>query len=240
MKALVIYDLTGHIWNIIYGADSEPEGLLSMWVDIPEGSILNSIDVTDPLNHKPIFAHQEPSDIKKLQEDMADIKSQINPSLDAENCTLKEAIEYQISQFGKESTAAIYAGQDIETSKGTFHFRYTDYDQKNLKTLYDFVKETTLPLPYHADKVDTEMWDPLDIIKIYFSNEEYKTYHTTYCNLLNNICRECTSKEEVLAMSYGMELPEDKKSVLMSIMLQAQDFYRDLYKVREAAVLAAQ
>ena len=41
-------------------------------------------------------------------------------------------------------------------------------------------------------------------------------------------------------MSYGMELPEDKKSVLMSIMLQTQDFYRDLYKVREAAVLAAQ
>lgn len=240
MKALVIYDLTGHIWNIVYGADTKPEGLLCMWVDISEGSILESIDVSDPKNHKPVFAHQEPSDIEKIQDEIEAIKQHLNPTIDPNTCTLEEAISFQVYKFGLACKNAIYAGQDIETSKGTFHFRYTDYDQKNLKTLYDFVKETALPLPYHADKVDTEMWDPLDIIKIYFSNEEYKTYHTTYCNLLNNICRECTSKEEVLAMSYGMELPEDKKSVLMSIMLQAQDFYRDLYKVRETAVLAAQ
>ena len=50
MKALVIYDVTGKIWSIVYGEEEAPQGLTSMFVDIPEGAVLTKIDVTDPKN----------------------------------------------------------------------------------------------------------------------------------------------------------------------------------------------
>ncbi len=37
MKALIIYDLTGRIWNILYGEEAVPQGLPAMFADIPEG-----------------------------------------------------------------------------------------------------------------------------------------------------------------------------------------------------------
>ena len=46
MKALVIYDATGKIWSIFYGEDQVPQGLLALFVDIPDGGQLERIDVT--------------------------------------------------------------------------------------------------------------------------------------------------------------------------------------------------
>ena len=45
MRALVIYDNTGRIWNIVYGQGEIPQGLTCMWVDIPDGAVLERIDV---------------------------------------------------------------------------------------------------------------------------------------------------------------------------------------------------
>ena len=43
MKALVIYDATGRIWSIVYGEEQAPQGLLSMFVDIPDGAALERL-----------------------------------------------------------------------------------------------------------------------------------------------------------------------------------------------------
>ena len=74
MKALVIYDLTGHIWNIIYGADIVPRGLICMWVDIPDGAQLVHIDVTDPKNPKAVFTYLPESDIGQLQDQVKKLR----------------------------------------------------------------------------------------------------------------------------------------------------------------------
>ena len=50
MKAIVIYDNTGRIWSIIYGEEELPQGVQAMWVDIPDGARIESIDVTDPVH----------------------------------------------------------------------------------------------------------------------------------------------------------------------------------------------
>lgn len=36
MKALIIYDATGRIWNVTYGEDILPTGLSGMVADVPE------------------------------------------------------------------------------------------------------------------------------------------------------------------------------------------------------------
>lgn len=83
MKALVIYDLTGRIWNIIYGEEAVPQGLTSMWVDIPDGAQLERIDLKNPEEPKAIFSYLPESDIGKLQKEVKDLQIQ-NESLNAQ------------------------------------------------------------------------------------------------------------------------------------------------------------
>ncbi len=70
MKALVIYDATGKIWSIFYGENQVPQGLLALFVDIPDGGQLERIDVTNPDDPKPVFTYLPESDIGKLQNRM--------------------------------------------------------------------------------------------------------------------------------------------------------------------------
>lgn len=77
MRALVIYDLTGRIWSIIYGEEEPPQGLMSLWVDIPEGAQLDRIDLSDPENPKPVFGYLPETDLGKLQKDMTQAQKDI-------------------------------------------------------------------------------------------------------------------------------------------------------------------
>lgn len=67
MLALVIYDLTGKIWSIHYGEDNVPQGLLSLYVDMPDGAQIDHIDLSDPSNPKPVFSYLPETDLSKLE-----------------------------------------------------------------------------------------------------------------------------------------------------------------------------
>ena len=225
MKALVIYDLTGKIFSIAYGEENPPVGLLYMWVDIPEGAYLMEIDVSDPNNHKPIIISENTTDIQRLENEIKEVKESLNPTLDPEKCTLEEAIEFKLNEFAKMCTSAIECGQQVETSIGTFQFSYGIYDQLNLHAAYTHAIATGMNVPYHADKVDCAMWPAIDIVKIYGKNLYGATYHTTYCNLLNNICRATTEISEVLKLHYGMPLPDKQNKILFGIMVETQKLF---------------
>lgn len=77
MKALVIYDSTGRIWSIVYGGENAPQGLPCMFVDVPNGAVLERIDVTDSENPKAVFKYLPDTDIGRLQEDMEEAKQKI-------------------------------------------------------------------------------------------------------------------------------------------------------------------
>lgn len=77
MRALIIYDQTGRIWSIAYGVETVPQGLLCMFVDIPNGAQIQSIDITDSNNPKPVFTYLPESDIGRLQDQMAEMEDQL-------------------------------------------------------------------------------------------------------------------------------------------------------------------
>lgn len=114
MKALVIYDATGRIWSIIYGAEAAPQGLQCMWVDIPDGAVLDRIDVTDPINPQPVFTYLPESDIGRLQKQVA----QLTEELTAAQLALSEQYEANIA-LQEEVTntqlalAEIYEGMEV-------------------------------------------------------------------------------------------------------------------------------
>lgn len=97
MKALVIYDSTGIIYNIIYGREDIPEGLESsaIIVEIPTDMRLLSIDVTDPKNPKPIFDVQPGTAVAMLKEEMASNKADTDASINM----LTETMDSLLTDF---------------------------------------------------------------------------------------------------------------------------------------------
>lgn len=92
MRALVIYDSTGYIWNIVYGAGTAPQGLTCMWVDIPDGAQLERIDVTNPDGPQPVFSYLPDSDIGKLQKEVEELKAR-SAELEVRSSELETANE---------------------------------------------------------------------------------------------------------------------------------------------------
>ena len=55
MKMLVIYDISGQIWGIVYGEDKELAGLKSMAIEIPNGYDVERINVDNTEDPQPVF-----------------------------------------------------------------------------------------------------------------------------------------------------------------------------------------
>lgn len=98
MQALIIYDLTGKVWNIILGEPEIPQGVPCLRVDIPEGAQLERIDLSDPKNPKPVFRYLPETDygrmekqIQALEAELADTQLALAEQYE-ENLTLREEI----------------------------------------------------------------------------------------------------------------------------------------------------
>ena len=85
MKALVIYDLTGRVWQIIYGEEEV-------------GAQLERMDVTDPGNPKPVFHYLPETDIGRLQKQVEELEGELTDTQLAlaeqyeENLSLQEEV----------------------------------------------------------------------------------------------------------------------------------------------------
>lgn len=157
-------------------------------------------------------------------EELDNIKSVVG-IVNTNNMTLDEFKSYYKEQIGKECTAAIENGVDVETTLGKKHFSYTIEDQSNVKDLIitAIFTDFTLPLPYHADSELCTLYQPNDIQNIYMSLCSNKTYHTTYCNVLNAMINEAKDLVSVKAITYGMEITDEKYLEVMSKINESKD-----------------
>lgn len=78
MEAIILYDLTGKIWHIIYGASEIPQGIPCVKVDIPEGAQIERIDLTDPENPHPVFRHLPETDYGKMKTQLRDLENELS------------------------------------------------------------------------------------------------------------------------------------------------------------------
>lgn len=227
MKALVIYDTTGRIWNIVYGQEEVPKGLTCMWVDIPDGGILERIDVTEPGHPQPVFSYLPESDIGRLQKQMMELTSrmdEVNPPVKNPE-TLEEYKARKKQEISAACEAIIYAGISVTLEDGAVeHFALTEHDQLNL-----FGKQAQLAagadqLEYHADGQPCRYYSAADMQTVISAAMFHVSYHTTYCNALNMWIADCRTVEEVQAIFYGADVPEAYQSeVLKAYLLQIAD-----------------
>ena len=159
-----------------------------------------------------------------FEEELDAVKSTVG-IVNTNNMTLDEYKSYYKGVIGKACTAAIEGGVDVETSFGKQHFSYTIEDQSNIKDLIitGIISDYALPLPYHADGHLCDTYQPADILKIYMALSSNKTYHTTYCNILNAMIAEAKDMDSVKAITYGMEVTDGKYTDVISKINGSKD-----------------
>jgi len=124
-------------------------------------------------------------------------------------------LEMKLAELGAACEQVIYAGVDVETSKGVKHFSLQMHDQTELMGLKpqldalaaagDF---TTPAIPYHADGELCQLWSAADFGAILSAATAHIFVQRTYCNHLNVWTRRA-SPEELEEISYGAPLPKD-------------------------------
>lgn len=73
MKTLVIYDTTGKIFFQAQGSVQEPSGIPFLWLEIPAGKILKSIDTTKT-PHEPVYEDMPKSEMDNVKEQLAAVQ----------------------------------------------------------------------------------------------------------------------------------------------------------------------
>lgn len=222
MKALVIYDTTGKIWSVTYGITETPQGLLCMFVDMPDGAMLEYIDVADSKNPKPVFSYLPESDIGRLQKDMRKLIERVDAVAPEEKKpeTLKEFKTAKKQEISQACEQIIYAGISVTLADGTVeHFALTEHDQLNL-----FGKQAQLAtgaeqLEYHSDGKPCRYYSATDMQTIIAAAMQHVSYHTTYCNALNMWVAGCETADELQQIYYGVDVPEQYQSEVLKAYL---------------------
>lgn len=142
--------------------------------------------------------------------------------------TLEEVQEAKVSEMNIIQQAAIDAGVNVTLSDGTVeHFTLTDHDQTSLMGLQSQVMAGEQMIPWHtSDETEhCKFYTNADMALITATALAYVTYHVTLFRDLRIYIRSLTTKEEVQAVTYGMNIPEDFQSEPLKAMIAKQEFF---------------
>lgn len=134
--------------------------------------------------------------------------------------TLEELHDAKRQEVSSACERIIYNGVSVTlTDATTEHFSLTEHDQINL-----FGKQAQLAagveqLEYHADGQPCRYYSTADMQAIITAALWHVSYHTTYCNALNMWIAACETAEEVTAIFYGADVPEEYQSEVLQAYL---------------------
>lgn len=118
--------------------------------------------------------------------------------------------------------AAIVAGMDVETSRGTEHFELTEVDQINLSTALGAVDAGASGHPYHSTRSLCRMFSADEIRAVSAAAVAHVLYHRTLCNHLLTWARRAETAEELAGIAYTAEgLPEDLAANMAQVLAAA-------------------
>lgn len=138
--------------------------------------------------------------------------------------TLEELQEAKVSEMNAAQQKVIQEGISITLTDGTEeHFTLTDHDQTSLMGLQSQVLAGEENIPWHtSDETEhCKFYSNADMRLITGMAMSYITWHVTYFRDLRIYIRSLQSKEEVEAVTYGMEIPEEYQSEPQKAMIAA-------------------
>lgn len=95
------------------------------------------------------------------------------------------------------------------------HYSLTAYDQLNIVTLSSVIANGRTEVPYHADGEEVRYYDAAEFRLIAEMAAHHISYHTAYYNALKAYVNSLKTEEEVLAVQYGDEIPEEYQTAVL-------------------------
>lgn len=139
--------------------------------------------------------------------------------------TLEELRESKVQEMNALQQATIQSGVNVTLTDGTIeHFTLTEHDQTSLVGLQSQVAAGEEAIPWHtSDEMEhCKFYSNTDMQLIVSAAMAWVTWHVTYFRDLRIYIRSLENKEEIAAVVYGMELPEEFQSEPLKVMIAAQ------------------
>jgi len=145
--------------------------------------------------------------------------------LEDEESTEEDVIEFLTNEKVKAMSAfcsdVIKKGFVITLSDGINHkFALTIEDQINMLALKDSLEAGDELIPYHSSNELCRYYKAEDIKLIIEFGEIFKNYHMFYFNSLKNYIKSLTDVEKIQAIEYGIDVPDEYKSVVFKEFLE--------------------
>lgn len=139
--------------------------------------------------------------------------------------TLDEAKEKKVAEMNEAQQQIITAGIDVTLADGTTdHFDLTDRDQMRLMGLQKQVESGVELISWHTSDEDEhcKFYSNTDMALIAEKAMAYVTWQVTYFRDLRIYIRSLATKEDVEAVTYGMDIPTEYQSDPLKTMIAAQ------------------
>lgn len=131
---------------------------------------------------------------------------------------VKEAI---IKRMSDACNTAITNGVDVVLSDGVkYHFSLKLEDQLNLMSLQSLIFSGSLAVPYHADGEECRYFTVSDFQAVANAATQWKIYQESYFNNLRLYIQSLTTIPEIMAVEYGMDIPEEYRTDVFRTILQ--------------------
>ena len=139
--------------------------------------------------------------------------------------TLDEVKESKVKEMNTVQQQIIQNGIDVTLTDGTVeHFSLTDHDQTSLMGLQSQVAAGVEQIPWHTsnESEHCKFYSNADMALITAAAMEYVTWHVTYFRDLRIYIRALDNIDDVKAITYGIEIPQEYQSEPLKAMMAAQ------------------
>ena len=138
--------------------------------------------------------------------------------------TLEEVKETKKQEIRIAYQSVKAAGVDIELSTGTEHFPLSDEEVTFLMgKQVELASGNGGNISYQDADNKCKFYSAEDMQKIIEEAFQFVSYQTTYRNTLWEWVDECVSKEEVEAIAYGTEIPEQYQNDVLKSYLEQME-----------------
>lgn len=165
-----------------------------------------------------LFEALEKEEIIVIDDDSPQPEPTIEPKPSEDTTTIDFLRSSKINEMSYACRKTIEAGFDLELRNETHHFSLDTQDQLNLISL-GAMAQTQDSIPYHADGEECKFYTAAEINAIVAAATAHKVYHTTYYNALKNYINALETIEEIGAITYGVEIPEEYQTDVLKALL---------------------
>lgn len=135
---------------------------------------------------------------------------------------INDAKNIQIDIINQTCKSIIEEGFESNVKYGSMHtYTLRDFDQVNMKVLYDKCKAGASKVPWHYKGQEIcEAWDASDFITLFEQGEQFATQQRFYSDGLVKMVNRSTTIEEIRSNIQGKPLDSDIQAEINAVLAE--------------------